>query len=276
MSLHHSERFRDEVRTKSLEEDDNECMSFLPFASVEKLIDKHPIISIMGVTKEEVHKCMSHMLSYKLSLKTKKGTVNEHSQQVKANHCTQCDKPMLIAYRDGHFTCSQCGIVSSKNVYGEHFVRTLTEEELNVGGEESEIPKWAFAQNAYAHIWTEIQLSKDVDHWNAHMNLREDDLIYVKRVASWMKRRASNESRVAAAFLFFYLECSIDIESYNSSTFEYPEVTYNVISSLGQCDNCEEHFYSNFSKRNHSCFVKERSRVQWAYSKNKECRMKLI
>jgi len=277
MSLEQSELLRDELFVKSNDREDE--LEFLPYACVDKLLNTHPIMLNMSVSKHEVHKCMSFMLSHKFkSIDEQKSTKSEKDTKPKqtCNECKSTTAKIIVSQCDGTFLCNECGVVHG-NIYGGTYDNSEIETCNKYTLEDREyIPKWMHVQNAFGDIWFELQLSYEVDHWNQFVNLGEDELKYVKTVASWMRRRASNESRIAAAFIFVYMESKIDWTAFDKTTFAYPKnLKYDKPKDVRTCDKCKASFNTLFGYRHHKCFM-VKNRKQWSYSTNKATRIKMI
>jgi len=275
MSLFDSNGLRDRLFQDKSKVADSE-VEFLPYYSIEHILNSHPLPDMMKVSKKEVHKCLTHMLSKYKSRKTvkdteKKNDIKETNKKVCNN--AKCKKPNLIcAHRDGFYICNNCGSVQSK-VYGENIHMAITEEELRQleNGGDQDIPQWVRAENEYGEIWNKIVLSQHVEHWNIYVNMNKDDLEEVKEISSWMEKRASNECRVVSAFIFKFIKDKLtDITTDNLLNLKFEQPSAKKI-----CEHCNQKLYSIFDIKRHIC-KKNVQRKQWSYVKNKNTRMKFI
>lgn len=272
MSLDATSHLRDALYKEDEEEVDE--LRFLPYTSVEPLLEKHPLMAYMKVSKTEVHKCLTHMLTHRLASHEARTTVKAHEVR---NTCVECKAPIMLDSRNGTWICSSCGIQQRGPVYGEQIFTALSQADLNrLDHGECDVPEWLLAQNAHGENWTRYQLESEVEHWNAYMHLPVDELAAVKQIAGWMKRRASNESRVAAAFLFRYMETRIDMETLNGTDFP---IVYWYHSDTGgeQCPHCKEILPSKYQTSRHVCVnnMRKKHRRQFSLVRNKACKVKL-
>ena len=105
---------------------------------------------------------------------------------------------------------------------------------------ESEFPEWMLLRDSLGDVWKDIKISELVDHWNVYIQLGEDELVRVKQFCSWMKRRASNENRVAAGFIFQYMLTKADLSTNVNS---FPTIVYEKQKPLSTCEKCNEIFF---------------------------------
>ena len=286
MSLFDSNNLRDKLFQEKIQHNET-LIEFLPYYSVEHILNNHPLPQLMKLSKKEIHKCLTHMFSKYKRAQTQKAqaqkaqsnTNNEKKIEHETNEdhiCRneKCKKKLktICAYRDGCYVCEYCGCVQSQ-VYGEGLHLPMSEEELKIleNGGDSEIPKWAFAENEYGEIWSQIVLNQHVEHWNVYVNMTKDNLEEVKVISRWMEKRASNECRVASAFIFKFIKDSIPeitTEKLLQLQFEQPKVKKT-------CEHCSEKFYSIFETKRHIC-KKKIERKQWSYVNNKKSKIRFI
>ena len=122
-------------------------------------------------------------------------------------------------------------------------------------------------------VWKDIKISEMVDHWNMYVNISQDELAHVKEFSSWMKKRASNENRVAAGFIFQYMISKYELVTIDEN---FPTILYEQVQPISTCANCHEKFYNQYSISKHKCFNVGKKRKQWSLAKNQKTRMKII
>ena len=279
MSLLDSNDLRDKLFKENTRETEH-VIEFLPYYSIEHILNDHPLPKLMKLSKKEIHKCLTHMFSkYKREQAKSAQSNNKKNNEDETNQdkiCIneKCKKKLktICAHRDGCYVCEYCGCVQSQ-VYGEGLHLPISEEELKIleNGGDSEISKWALAENEYGEIWSQIVLNQHVEHWNYYVNMTKDNLEEIKEISTWMEKRASNECRVASAFIFKFIKDSIPeitTEKLLQLKFEQPKVKKT-------CENCNENFYSIFDIKRHIC-KKNIERKQWSYVNNKKSKTKFI
>jgi hypothetical protein len=257
----------------------DEETEFMPVSCVEDLIRSHPVSSIMRPMKlEEIHKCMCHIFTkYKKEVKTKK-LRKETSNIKKQEHffvCRLCSGTICeFNYRDGDIVCVSCGAVDRVRLTGESFQDDSYESNENFKAD-SDMPQWLLAQSAYGHTsYQEAQISKEINHYNKFIHILPDELDLVKHLANLMDKRASDNSRISAAFIVFYL-----IKKYDITTITFDEsvrLSFQKPQPISSCETCQENFFHMYQKRRHKCMNKRRRREQWSLVKNKKTKMKFI
>ena len=248
-------------------------IEFLPYYSIRHIIESHPLPELMKVSKKEVHKCLTYMFSKYTKEQTKEQTNKyEHLKNECINKTCKNTSKTICAHRDGFYICTYCGCVQSQ-VYAEGLHLPISEEELKIleNGGDNDIAQWALAENEYGDIWNKIVLNQHVEHWNIYAHLSKDELEEVKEISTWMEKRASNECRVASAFIFKFIKDhtqKINTENLLQLKYELPEVKKI-------CAHCDEKMYSIFDIKRHAC-KKNIQRKQWSYVKNKKTRIKIV
>lgn len=274
MNLQNAKSLRDRLLqgNTNVESKTTTC-EFMPYTCISSLLDTYELLKKMKVSKAEVHKCITHMITHR-----KKLVVPKPSAPVRI--VFDCDKGVhkfALDYKQGFEVCTICGTIANKPVFGEQIPMCVSEEDLKnlECGTECDIPQWMMAQNSIGTAWYEIQLNMEIDHWNKYVNLGADELSRVKEIATWMKDRASDLSRIAAAFLFRIIEQQVDFENLDGKSF--PIISYQPVVALQKCNVCEEEMFSKSDIRRHICYkVKKTQRQQWSLVKNKATKISTI
>lgn len=250
-----------------------EEMEFLPLSHISDLLNHHPLMKVMNVSKMEVHKCLMYMYTHKrrqasCQHKNKETLVEDQAC------CKHCSNGKLISCpRDGDYICASCGVVQCK-LYSEH-TPFFKHDEIRHGDVDNNVPQWMITHNAIGDVWGNLLLKRDIEHWNAYVHLPTDRLQLIKTQATWMEKRASNESRIAASFLFEYMQRKIDIKSIDRDNF--PHFKYEECQPYSKCMDCGEEIYSLCEKNKHTCYhKKKRERKQWSLVKNKKCKIQMM
>ena len=284
MALSDALKLRDALYATTDELKNEEKTAFLPYSSISSLLSNHPLMSKMQVSKSEVHKCIAYMLKTYTTDKERASTkcastnaanASKNETKSKKNTCVHCNHMLVLSERDGDFVCTKCGAVSESKVYGTAYCSTDDASIQNYGADPANIPEWMFVQNSFKDLWKELKISEMVEHWNAYVNLKEDDLVHVKTFCGWMTQRASNENRVAASFLFFYILSRVQPSDLNNN-FHFPTIEYETTRPMSTCKNCNEKLFDQYSINRHRCFNLDNKRKQWSLVKNKKTRMKII
>ena len=270
MKLSDASKLRDALySTKNDEKMDNS--TFLPYSSISSLLKNYPLMHEMSVDRFEVHKCIVEMLkTYRLNNEKRKLATNQNTYESSCI-CVHCKGKIVSCARDGDMVCTNCGIVEKSIVFGGQSY--YDDDSTHNNATESEIPEWMIIQNAFGDVWKDIKISEMVDHWNAYVNISEDELARVKEFSSWMKKRASNENRVVAGFIFQYMLSKHELLNIDE---QFPTILYERVQPLSVCANCHEKLYNKHSISRHKCFDIGKKRKQWSLSKNRETRIKII
>lgn len=219
-----------------------ECAS-LPFERVVGLLDTHPLISVVSVSKLDVHRCMIYMLtSYKDSLSF--GT---------RSTCFHCGGSLLIQPREHEEVCHTCGVVQS----GNNFDRNHCVGSVSVG---------------------ENDMVRDAaQHWNAYVCLPVDKLQRVIRFASVEDthiRRTSFDVRIVSAFVLQFIDERVPVRE-GKSMHDLPIFIFTRPVKTHTCIRCGEAIFGLSAYRRHRCFEKK-ERQQWSCVQNKRSRLKVL
>jgi len=279
MSLKQTSNLRDLLKIDDTVVNAKTTCEYLPIGQIEHLLSNHPIMKAIPCIETEVHKCLTYMLSeQKTQLKKHKKTQN--AVNILPPKCFHCKiNASECKTRDGDLICSSCGV--SKSVSFEQTTQFMKSTEprshCNSHTSSANVSKWLLTYNALGDIWNDIVLKRQIEHWNHYVNLPRDDLEDVVKIANWMEKRASNESRIAAAFLFKYMNTNYDLSRFSEkSTMEFK---YSDPACIDSCAKCGETFFKQKSRRIHYCYPdakREKSRAQWSLVKNKKRKLKMV
>lgn len=244
---------RDTLYPESAQDKSERCV--FPFSCVSHLISQHPLMKCLTVTQHEVHRCLAELVNFKHNIViTKRCERKNATKTVDKCQVKECGGTIVCSIHDGMRCCNECGIVQKGIVFGEHRGRSDDKTTRHDHTDFEDIPKWVVAHNAFGDTWTNIQMSKDIEHWNAYVQLDADALEYVKLLANNIDRRASKEAKIAAAFLFLHVEKSVDISVLNStSNAAVPIVQYKCKTPIDSCAICNEKFYVEYDRKHHNC-----------------------
>lgn len=271
MSLDKTTSIRDNLLSNS-EEKTEEFFDFLPFSRIKGLYDTHPLMKAMNLNHMEVHRCLTFILrKYR---ETKRENVSEnHNNKTTIHKCIECKSMKVVTdTKQGFRFCGNCGVCLPGIIYGESFIEATQTQHSNT---KNELPKWIIAKNTYSDTWSDVQISIDADHWNHYANFNSYDLDEIKHFASWVTKRASNEQRIASAFMFKYILKNHDIEELTSEENKEFNITYKEPDYISSCQTCNEKFSTMFQKRHHKCTNKTK-RPQISLVKNKKQRIQYI
>jgi hypothetical protein len=286
MKLSDASKLRDALYLKKDDEKSDNSSIFLPYSRISSLLENFPLMHKMSVDRFEVHKCIAEMLkTYRLEAKDKQILASKEmlhmsesscmsiceKKGMRESICVHCKGKLVLCGRDGDKVCTHCGIVDKSIVFGSQSY--YDDDSTHNNATESEIPEWMLIQNAFGDVWKDIKISEMVDHWNAYVNIREDELACVKKFSSWMKKRASNENRVVAGFIFQYMLSKHELLNIDNL---FPTIHYEQVQPLSKCANCHEKLYNQYSLSKHKCFSVGKKRKQWSLAKNQKTRMKII
>tara|TARA_B100000945_G_scaffold42859_1_gene29095 strand:+ start:992 stop:1867 length:876 start_codon:yes stop_codon:yes gene_type:complete len=289
MSLNDIYRIRDQLNKNTIEQQTIPAKEteFIPYSSIKHILDSFPLVSKINTSKLEIHKCLTYMLHKKKILVQKeencdKSDIKQSESDDKKNtrkECLHCkSSKLLLSVSFGDIVCQDCGVVQRGVVFGESIHIPISEDELRQLEKGSDhnncISDWVMAQNSYGNVWHELQLSKEIDHWNYYVNATLDELTEIKKVSSWMERRSSDESRIVAAFIFvLIINPQIVYEELDGNNF--PEIHYNSTSTNYSCSKCNEIFNEIYIMRKHKCYNnKDKKRKQISCVKNKTTKIK--
>lgn len=287
-------KLRNEIKVTTTTSEMCEEEACIPYSCISGILNDHPLVSATKVSKSEVHKCIAYMLNHH---RRKDSFVTNGDDAEEETFCSRCNKSLgksgcrqicaacvnrcrcggalIEDMRQGCLCCDKCGLVQNVSIFKERMPLPISESELKMlesGADQGEVPKWLMARSAFGDNWVQMQLHADVEHWNSMMNLPEDELEAVKKMCSWMYRRASSESRIVASYIVNYLD-----KQYNVFALEepFPAFEWKVPDVKGVCDKCSEKFYDLSSKRRHRCLI-SKDRKQWSLVANKSTRMGLM
>tara|TARA_B110000008_G_scaffold261158_1_gene282329 strand:- start:15 stop:845 length:831 start_codon:yes stop_codon:yes gene_type:complete len=274
MSLKEACAIRDLLyKQQTTKSSDDDIVEYMPLSCISQVLDDYPIVKMLNVSKTEVHKCLTHILHRKRELLSKPKLKNTSKFKCKNEQCNSNN--ILLNHRDGNYTCYDCGTIQNFIVYGENIKTSITESEMKQleSNTDTNLPNWVHAQDQLGDKWHEFQLSSLVEHWNAYIHAKKDDLTYIKEAATWMERRASDESRIAAAFIFvLVMEPQLDYSKLNGIYF--PHISYKTPSAYKKCKLCKASIFENeILVKSHKC-LKTHERKQWSFVKNKKTKLK--
>lgn len=263
-------KLRDSVQSQSIT-CKNENNDFMPYSSVAQLIENHPVCKIMKISYTEIHRSLAYIFTkYKKIPKKTYDTTERFNKYAKCTHCLQAK--VSVDVRQGHYVCGNCGSVHNAKIFGDMLPVKTTEEDLRALDNtiECNIPKWTFANNAFGEAWWEITIGAEIEHWNHYANIPTDDLLFVKRVALMMNKRASDNSRVAAGYCMQYLYSNYDIDKldFTQDIIKYDLVQLNKTQKNEKVNMTRDKMVCNFQQR--------KSRQQWSLVSNKKQKIKII
>lgn len=274
-------RLRQSVQTHKAVSDEDEENEFMPYSSVSKLIENHPVCKAIKISNSDIHKCLAYVFSKYKSTCNKVEDERLDTKQNKisnSNTCFVCKKYgcIIADSRHGDYVCGECGVVQRGRICGEHVTYSNTDDQQVHEQTGQNIPKWVFAQNAFGEMWWEITISQEVEHWNQCMHIKTDDLEYIKKIVHMMDNRASDIARIGAGFCMFYM-----INNYNITYLDFKNdiVEYKTVEPLWTCSSCNENIFTLSAKLRHKCYSIEKridKRKQWSLVKNKNTRVKVI
>lgn len=275
-------RLRQSAQTHKAVSETDEDNEFMPYSSVCKLIENHPVCKAINISNSDIHKCLAYIFSkYKSTCNKVEVKCSEKKQKVMSSRihtCFVCKKNgcIIVDSRSGDYICRECGVVQRGRKCGETITYSNTEDEPVHEHTDQNIPKWAFAQNAFGDIWWGICISQEVEHWNQFIHIKTDDLQFIKKIVRMMDNRASDLARIASAFCMFYM-----IQNYSVIDLDFKNdiVEFKKVEPLWTCHSCNEHIFYLFAKSRHKCYAASKrleKRKQWSLVRNKETRMKVI
>lgn len=304
--LNKTKSLRNEVYDQTETKQDDS--SYFPYTNIEPLLHNHPLMKVINVKKQDVHSCLSYLfdktcckniidktLQSTEGSRSRKQTDANSEANSKANPetnlerewtgndtkpgnlCKMCQHEVYtICARDGNIVCSRCGL-ENRRLFEDNFERYDASEDTvsreQGSSSSTEIPSWAFAKCTYSDTWKNLSVERDVENWNSYVHLKTDDLLVVKRFASSIKKRASDDVRVASAFLFFYIASKFDIDTLTRDNF--PVIDFAAPKVYSSCAQCGEKFYEPYAVSRHIC-TKHKKRAQISLVKNRPAKMKLL
>ena len=268
-------QLRSIIYNKSETEDKKDNIdAFMPYSSVQHLIENHPVRVGMRVSTSDVHKSLAYIFGKLRNTKETTKTTKEIRKNTKEitrtspnvyenkidNRCNHCNNYISLDMRHGDYVCNSCGLIQPGNVYGEKIPLAMNADEYrNLNSKECDIPKWALAQNALGDIWWEISIALDIEHWNYLFGYSANDLDQVKSIVHKMDKRASDLSRIAAGYCMYYMmeRYEISLINFTKDCIKYAENKKSLITKEYMCNHTKK-------------------RKQWSLVTNRPIKIKII
>lgn len=272
-----SSRARTDTGREACRRDGDDC-AFLPFSRLEALYGTFPLIRKMGVAPKETHKCVTFLLK-----RWQDDRGGREDRGASSSSPSRSSPAVAACEKKGKepkpppFACA-CG--AHVEVDHARADRVCVQCGATTYGATAHCAQDAHACSSSVRDDDDLdsQLCVEVDHWNVCAFLGLDALQSVKRFASRITKRASNEQRIAAAFVFQYLleHCDLNelTQECGSSMCDGDggEIRYEAVAPTSRCNVCGDSFFNRADERRHRCRVRLQ-RPQVSLVKNKAAKM---